>query len=45
MNRLFTVICKYVYTDYFDRDHIGSGTQEIEGRHRQDLQLQVRVRF
>lgn len=45
MNRLFTVICKYVYTGYFDRDHIGSGTQEIEGRHRQDLQLQVRVRF
>ena len=45
VNKLFTVIAKYVYTGYFDRDRIGSGTQEIEGRHKQDLQLQLRVRF
>ncbi len=45
VNSLFTVIAKYVYTDYFDRDSIGSGTQEIEGHRKQDLQLQVRVRF
>ncbi len=45
VNSMFTMIVKYVYTGYFDRDHIGSGTQEIEGRSKQDLQLQLRVRF
>ena len=39
------MIVKYVYTGYFDRDHIGSGTQEIAGSTKQDLQLQLRLRF
>lgn len=45
VNKLLTMIVKYVYTGYFDRDHIGSGTQEIAGSTKQDLQLQLRLRF
>lgn len=45
INRTLTVLVKYVHTRYFDRDHIGSGTQEIEGCRKQDLSVQLRVRF
>ena len=45
INSLLTVIVKYVYTGYFDRDRIGSGTQEIEGRNKQDLYVQLKVTF
>lgn len=32
-------------TDYFDRDHISSGLQQIDHSSMTDLELQVRVRF
>lgn len=45
INSMFTMLVKYVYTGYFDRAHIGSGTQEIEGKNKQDIYLQLRMRF
>lgn len=45
INKMLTLLVKYVHTRYFDRDHIGSGTQEIEGSRKQDLYLQLRLRF
>lgn len=45
INNTLTVLVKYVHTRYFDRDHISSGTQEIEGCRKQDLFLQFRMRF
>lgn len=45
INKLLTCLLKYSWTGYFDREKIGTGLQEIEGRHKQDLYLQLRVRF
>jgi hypothetical protein len=45
MNEHFTVIGKYGSTRYFDRESIGSSQQEIEGNLKQDIQLQVRMKF
>ena len=36
---------KLGWTHYFDRNRIGSGTDEIQGSNRMDLQLQLRVKF
>lgn len=45
MNEHFTVIGKYGSTRYFDRESIGSSQQKIEGNLKQDIQLQVRMKF
>lgn len=45
INKLLTCLVKYAYTGYFDRESIGTGTQEIEGSNKHDLYLQLRVRF
>lgn len=33
------------WAHYMDRNHIGSGTEEIQGKNKMDLQVQVRVKF
>lgn len=45
INKMFTMLVKYVYIHYFDRNHIASGTQEIESNQKHDLYLQLRLRF
>lgn len=45
INKLLTCLLKYSITMYSDRDKIGTGLQEIPGRHKQDLSLQLRLRF
>jgi hypothetical protein len=40
-----TLTMKFGHTLYFDRDAIGSSTDKIEGRTKQDLQLQARWKF
>ena len=42
MDRSLTVIAKLGLTTYFDRDHIGSGLEQIDADHRVDLQVQLR---
>lgn len=42
MDRSLTVIAKLGLTKYFDRDHIGSGLEQIDADHRVDLQVQLR---
>jgi hypothetical protein len=37
-----TLTAKIGVTDYFDRNHIGSGYQEIDGSSQTDLDLQLR---
>ena len=39
------VIARLSTADYFDRDHISSGYQQIDRSSKTDLQLQVRWRF
>lgn len=39
------VIAKITTTDYFDRDHISSGLQQIDGSSKTDLELQVSWKF
>lgn len=39
------IIAKYGHTTYFDRAEIGSGNDLIKDNKKQDLQLQLRVRF
>lgn len=44
-NKNWMVIAKYGHTSYFDRDQIGSGNDLIDSSIKQDLQLQVRIKF
>lgn len=39
------LIAKIDYTNYFDRDHISSGLQQIDASHQSTLQLQLRWKF
>ena len=39
------LIGKFSTTNYFDRDHISSGLQQIDHSSMTDLELQLRVRF
>lgn len=39
------LICKCGISDYFDRDHISSGLQQIDGSSQTDLELQLRWKF
>lgn len=41
----WTVIAKAGVTDYFDRDHIGTGLQTIEASSMTDVDLQLRWKF
>ena len=45
MARRWMVIAKLGVTDYFDRDHISSGRQQIDGSSKADLELQVRLKW
>ena len=36
---------KYALSWYPDREKIGSGLNEIQGHHRQDINVQLRVQF
>lgn len=45
MNKLLTCLVKYGHTEYFDRNTISSGTQEIESSRKQDFYLQFRLKF
>ena len=40
-----SLVGKLGMTKYSDRDHIGTGTEEIMANHREDLQLMVRWKF
>jgi hypothetical protein len=44
-NRTFTFWLRYAQTRYTDRKEIGSGMDQILGDTRNDLKLQVRIRF
>lgn len=44
-NNRFMFIAKYGNTRYLDRESIGSSQQKIEGNMKQDIQLQVRMKF
>lgn len=45
IHKNWTVIGKYGRTHYFDRPHIGLGTQRIEGNRQNDLYFQLRCKF
>jgi len=45
MGKHLTLIGKYGYTCYFDRESIGSSQQKIESNVKQDIQLQLRIKF
>ena len=45
INSHLMVIARLSTADYFDRDHISSGYQQIDRSSKSDLQLQVRWRF
>ena len=39
------VIARLSYNNYFDRDHISSGLQQIDASHQTDLEMQIRWKF
>ena len=43
--RRLTLTAKAGITDYFDRDHISSGQQQIDRSSQTDIELQLRMRF
>ncbi|MDR0744871.1 MAG: helix-hairpin-helix domain-containing protein [Mediterranea sp.] len=45
LNKQWMLIAKYGQTTYSDREEIGSGNDLIEGNRKDDLQLQVRMKF
>ncbi len=45
VNSWLTFIAKYGCTRYFDRETIGSSQQLIDGKSKQDIQLQLRLKF
>lgn len=45
VNKHLTLIAKYGHTCYFDQESIGSSQQKIEGNLKQDVQLQLRMKF
>ena len=44
-NNNWMLIAKYGHTIYYDRKEIGSGLDIIHGKKKQDLQLQLRIKF
>lgn len=45
LGRHLSLTAKAGITDYFDRDHISSGQQQIDRSSQTDIELQVRMRF
>ncbi len=45
ISKQLMIIAKCSTTDYFDRDHISSGLQQIDGSTQTDLELQLRCKF
>ena len=45
IGRHIIAFCKVGVTDYFDRDHISSGLQQINGSSQTDMELQVKWKF
>ena len=45
ISRLLTVSAKLGTTDYFDRDHIGSGMQQTDRSSVTDVEVQARIKF
>ena len=45
INEHLQVIAKLGTTDYFDRNHISSGKQEIAGSRQMDLEIQVKWKW
>ena len=45
LTSLLTLQARYSWTHYFDRDSIGSSTEEISGNNKSDLILQLRLKF
>lgn len=45
IGRHIIAFCKVGVTDYFDRDHISSGLQQINGSSQADMELQVKWKF
>lgn len=45
MGKHLLVVCKCSTTDYFDRNHISSGYQQIDGSSQTDLEVQVKWKF
>ena len=41
----FSFQAKYGWTHYTDRNKIGSGTEEIQGNNKADLQFQMRFKW
>jgi hypothetical protein len=45
LNKMFTFWIRYARTRFTDRDTIGSGSDTIEGNERNDVKLQMRMKF
>ncbi len=45
LNKTLTLLAKYGETVYQDRQTIGSGNEQINGRRKADLQVQLRMKF
>ena len=45
MGQRWMLIAKLSVTDYFDRDHISSGLQQIDRSSKADLELQLRLKL
>lgn len=45
MNKLLTTLVKISYTNYFNRSSIGTGTEQINASHREDISVQVRLKI
>ena len=41
----WVLVCKGAMTKYFDRNHISSGLQQINGSAQTDLEIQVKWKF
>lgn len=45
VNRMLDCWLRYELLRFFDRDTIGSGDEEIEGSHRSDVRIQLRIKL
>ncbi len=45
MGQRWMLIAKLSVTDYFDRDHISSGLQQIDRSSKADLEFQLRLKL
>ena len=45
LSRRVMIALKAATTDYFDRDHISSGLQQIDASSQTDIEMQLRIRL